>query len=157
MKGGQTVSMNFSLIYSPTSNKKKKYITASVWKPHGSAFSALFSIAEALLPHFRKCRVPFLPFAKVLLRDVMCTPWKLPCSTKIEQTNREPTWLWCVSPPSLGSYAVIPPSIGVLDKSPHILEKLTEGHLASLMHRVVEQGSPPEKRVFAEQNTVNAR
>lgn len=71
--------------------------------------------------------------------------------------HRKPTWLGCISPPPLGSYAVIPPSVGVLYKSPHILEELTEGHLASLIDSIVEKGSPPQERVLSEQDTVNTR
>lgn len=71
--------------------------------------------------------------------------------------HRKPTWLRSISPPSLGSYTVIPPSVGVLDKSPHILEELTEGHLASLIDSVIKKGSPPQEGVFSEQDTMNTR
>lgn len=51
--------------------KKKKSFTDSAWRSHSWAFSALFSIGEFLRPCFRKCTVPFLPLAKVLLCDTI--------------------------------------------------------------------------------------
>lgn len=136
----------------------KKSFTDSGWMTWKWAFPVLFSTAEILLLHFRNRRVPFLPFVNILLcwrssMHILKAPW----STKLDKRNREPTWLWCVSPPPLGSYTVIPPGIGVLDKLPHVLEKLAEGHLTSLIDCVVEQGSPPKQRVFAEEDAVNAR
>lgn len=147
MKRGETMSMNlFSFaIYIPTSNKKMHYWFS--FKVSWMCIFCLFSIAEILLASFQKVQSPTSPFCKGFTvwqdKGALWMFWKPPWSTKTETRNREPTWLWCVSPPSLGSYAVIPPSIGVFDKFPHILEELAEGHLASLIYCVVEQGSSP--------------
>lgn len=121
-----------------------------------SAFPAFFSRAEIPWPHFRKYRCLFLPFTVSVCWRSSVHSLKPPWSTKTRRISREPTWLWCVSPAPLGSYTVIPPGIGVLDKFPHVLEQLAEGHLAGLIDGVVEQGSPPEERVFAEQDAVDA-
>lgn len=148
-------------IYIPTSNNNNKKI--HYWFSLKVSWMYIFSpVFKSRSPaaSFQKAWSPISPFCKGFTvwhdEGAQYMFWKPPWSTKIEKTNREPTWLWRVSPPSLSSYAVIPPSIGVLNKFPHVLEKLTEGHLASLIHCVVEQGSSPKKRVFAEQDTVNA-
>lgn len=67
-----------------------------------------------------------------------------------------PTWLGRVGPAPLGAHTVIPPRVGVLDKLPNLSEEFAEGHLAGLIDGVVEEGSPPQKGVLSEQDTVNA-
>lgn len=66
------------------------------------------------------------------------------------------TWLSCVCLASLGSDAVDPAGVGVLDKASQVVEELREGHAAGLIHSVVEQSSAPQCGVFPEQDTVDA-
>lgn len=66
------------------------------------------------------------------------------------------TWLRCVALASLGSNAVVPASVGVLDEVSQVAEELGEGHLTGLVDRVVEQRSTPQNGVPPEQNTVDA-
>lgn len=47
--------------------------------------------------------------------------------------------------------------MGVRDKLPDVLEELAEGHLAGLVHGVVQEGGPPQEGVFSEQDAVDAR
>lgn len=66
------------------------------------------------------------------------------------------TWQCCVALASLGSDAVVPAGVGVLDEAPQVVEELSEGHVAGLVDGVVEQGGPPERGVPPEQHAVDA-
>lgn len=66
------------------------------------------------------------------------------------------TWQCCVGLASLGSHAVVPAGVGVLDKAPQVVEELREGHVAGLVDSVVQQGGPPQRGVPPEQHAVDA-
>lgn len=66
------------------------------------------------------------------------------------------TWLCCIDLASLGSDTIVPAGVGVLDETSQIMEELREGHVASLVDSVIEQGGTPQCGVFPEQDTMDA-
>lgn len=82
--------------------------------------------------------------------------WDVTCPTGQNTCSRgTPTWLGGVGPSSLGANAVIPSGTGVLDELSDVFEEFAERHLAGSIHSVVEEGGPPQKGVFSEQDAVN--
>lgn len=66
------------------------------------------------------------------------------------------TWQCRVALAPLGSDAVVPAGVGVLDEAAQVVEELGEGHVAGLVDGVVEQGGPPQRGVPPEQHAVDA-
>lgn len=66
------------------------------------------------------------------------------------------TWLRRVALASLGSDAVVPAGVGVLDEAAQAAEELAEGHEAGLVDGVVEQSGAPQGGVFPEEDAVDA-
>lgn len=66
------------------------------------------------------------------------------------------TWLRRVALASLGSDAVVPTGVGVLDEAAQVAEELAEGHVAGLVDGVVEQSGAPQGGVFPQEDAVDA-
>lgn len=66
------------------------------------------------------------------------------------------TWQRRVALASLGSDAVVPAGVGVIDEASQVVEELSEGHVAGLVDGVVEQGGPPQGGVSPKQHAVDA-
>lgn len=56
----------------------------------------------------------------------------------------------------LGSQAVLPADIRVLDEAADVAEELAEAHTSSVVHGVVEQRRAPQVRLFPQQHAVQA-
>jgi len=66
------------------------------------------------------------------------------------------TWLCRVGLAPLGSDAVVPAGVGLLDEAAQVAEELREGQASGLVDGVVEQGGAPQRGVLLEQHAVDA-
>ena len=64
------------------------------------------------------------------------------------------TWPGCVTLSPLGSDAVVPPDVGVVDKLLQIQKQFFERHGRRHECGVVQQGRPPQIRTVSEQDAV---
>lgn len=66
------------------------------------------------------------------------------------------TWQGCVGLASLGTDAVVPACVWVLNKASQVAEELSEGRVPGLIDGIIEQRGAPQSGVLPKQNAVDA-